>query len=131
VVTGVQTCALPISPMPPQGVQVDTTPKRKSVEYSASTLRDPFAPLVGVGAGKITEGLPSLENLKLVGILEDTKLNRALLEDAEGNGYILKPNDRVQSGYLVTVTENKAVFQITEYGWTRTVALELEIPDIK
>jgi hypothetical protein len=123
--------AIADTPVPPPGVQVDTTPKRKIVEYTANTSHDPFTPLVGAGAGKITEGLPSLENLKLVGILEDTKLNRALLEDAEGNGYILKPNDRVQSGYLVTVTENKAIFQITEYGWTRTVALELEIPDIK
>ncbi len=114
-----------------QGIQVDTAPKRKTVEYAVNSLRDPFAPLVGAGAGKVAEGLPSLENLKLVGILEDNKMNRALLEDGEGNGYILKPNDRVQSGYLVTVTDNKAIFQVTEYGWTRTVALELEVPDIK
>jgi hypothetical protein len=111
------------------GVPVDTTPKRQTVEYTASSLKDPFIPLIGVG--KIVEGLPSLENLKLVGILENSEMNRALLEDGEGNGYILKPNDRVQSGYLVTVTESKAIFQVTEYGWTRTVALELEIPEIK
>jgi hypothetical protein len=111
------------------GVPVDTTPKRRTVEYTASSLKDPFVPLIGVG--KIVEGLPSLENLKLVGILENSEMNRALLEDGEGNGYILKPNDRVQSGYLVTVTENKAIFQVSEYGWTRTVALELEIPEIK
>lgn len=111
------------------GVPVDTTPKRQTIEYTASSLKDPFIPLIGTG--KIVEGLPSLENLKLVGILENTEMNRALLEDGEGNGYILKPNDRVQSGYLVTVTESKAIFQVTEYGWTRTVALELEIPEIR
>jgi len=118
-------------PVTAPGVQVDTTPKRKTIEYTASSLRDPFAPLIGLGAGKIIEGFPSLENLKLVGILENYDLNRALLEDGEGNGYMLKPNDRVQNGYLVTVTESKAVFQVTEYGWTRTVSLELEIPEIK
>jgi hypothetical protein len=111
------------------GVPVDTTPKRQLIEYTASSLKDPFVPLIGVG--KIVEGLPSLENLKLVGILENSEMNRALFEDGEGNGYILKPNDRVQSGYLVTVTDSKAIFQVTEYGWTRTVALELEIPEIK
>jgi hypothetical protein len=111
------------------GVPVDTTPKRQLVEYTSSSLKDPFVPLIGVG--KIVDGLPSLENLKLVGILENNEMNRALLEDGEGNGYILKPNDRVQSGYLVTVTESKAIFQVTEYGWTRTVALELVVPEIR
>jgi hypothetical protein len=114
----------------PQGVPVDTAPKRKAVEYTAASDRDPFLPLIGTGKGK-GDGLPSLENLKLVGILEDVNLNRALLEDGEGNGYILKPNDKIQSGYLVTVTDSKAIFQISEYGWTRTVALELEVPEIK
>jgi hypothetical protein len=114
----------------PQGIPVDTAPQRKAVEYTAGGDRDPFMPLIGTGKGK-GGGLPSLENLKLVGVLEDVNINRALLEDAEGNGYILKPNDRIQSGYLVTVTESKAIFQISEYGWTRTVALELTIPEIK
>jgi hypothetical protein len=113
------------------GMQVDTTPKRKTVEYSSVGQKDPFESLIGTGSGKSSEGLPSLENLKLVGILEDSDINRALLEDAEGNGYMLKANDKIQSGFLVTVTNNKAIFQITEYGWTRTVALELAIPEIK
>jgi hypothetical protein len=116
----------------PQGIEVDTTPKRKTIEYTANDEKDPFAPLVGLGKGNPKQGLPSLENLKLVGVLEDNNdISSALLEDGEGNGYILKPNDRIQSGYLVTVTDTKAVFQVTEYGWTRTVALELQVPEIK
>ena len=122
---------LSVSGAPLGGVQVDTTPKRKLVEYASRGIKDPFAPLVGVGSGKISKGLPSLENLKLVGILEDEELHRALLEDSEGNGYMLKPNDKIHSGYLVAVTDSKAIFQITEYGWTRTVALELSIPEFK
>jgi hypothetical protein len=94
-------------------------------------LKDPFSPLVGRGTGKLSEGMPSLENLKLVGILQDSRYHRALLEDAEGNGYMLKPKDKIRSGFLVAVTDRKAVFQVTEYGWTRTVALELAIPEIK
>jgi hypothetical protein len=118
---------LPISP----GPAMETAPKRKRVEYSADREKDPFISLVGMATGKVSKGLPSLENLKLVGILEDNRTSSALLEDGEGNGYILKPNDRIQSGYLVSVSNNKATFQITEYGWTRTVALELQIPEIK
>ena len=67
----------------------------------------------------------------MVGILEDIDGYRALLEDADGSGYILSQNDKIKNGYLVSVTEDKAVFQITEYGWTRTVALELELPEIR
>jgi len=118
----------------PQGIEVDTSAKRKTVEYAAEDEKDPFSPLVGIGMtkGNIKVGIPSLENLKLVGILEDTRsIGSALLEDNDGNGYILKPNDKVQSGYLVSVTDNKAIFQISEYGWTRTVALELQVPEIK
>ncbi len=117
----------------PQGIAVDTTPKRKAVEYVGNDEKDPFEPLVGKGIANVGPklGLPSLENLKLVGILENNQISSALLEDSDGNGYILKPNDRVQSGFLVSVTDNKAVFQIAEYGWTRTVALELQIPEIK
>jgi len=128
----VESLPVPVSrPIQSMGIQVDTTPKRQIIEYAALSSKDPFKPLVGAGAGKVSDGLPSLENLKLVGILEDSRMNRALLEDAEGNGYMLKPNDRIQSGFLVSVTERKAIFQVTEYGWTRTVALELEIPEIR
>jgi hypothetical protein len=119
------------NPSTPSGLAMDTSPKRQVVEYISMGLKDPFEPLVGAGSGRITEGLPSLENLKLVGILADPETNRALLEDAEGNGFMLKPNDKIRGGYLVTVTESKAIFQVTEYGWTRTVALELTIPEIK
>jgi hypothetical protein len=103
------------------GVKIESSPKRKVVRYRTASLRDPFISLVGGSTGHLFEGLPTLENLSLVGILED----------AEGNGYILQANDKVKNGYLVSVTEGKAVFQITEYGWTRTVALELDVPEIK
>ena len=113
------------------GVEIESYPKRKLVSYNTSRYRDPFDPLVGGPGGQLGQGLPALENLSLVGVLTNEDGYRALLEDAEGNGYIMMPKDRVKNGYLVSVTENKAIFQITEYGWTRTVALELDITEIK
>jgi len=113
------------------GVMLESYPKRKLVKYGTTGFRDPFMPLIGSVTGALSSSLPVLENLKLVGILEDMDGNRALLEDAEGNGYILMPNDKVKNGYLVSVTKKKAIFQITEYGWTRTVALELKIPELE
>ena len=113
------------------GVELDSYPKRKLVSYSTSKYRDPFEPLVGGPGGQVGGELPVIENLALVGILTNEDGNVALLEDAEGNGYMMMPRDRVKNGYLVSVSDNKAIFQITEYGWTRTVALELEVPEIK
>ncbi len=113
------------------GVMLESYPKRKLVTYGTAGFRDPFMPLIGGVSGTLSSSLPVLENLKLVGILEDIDGNRALLEDSEGNGYILMPNDKVKNGYLVSVTKKKAIFQITEYGWTRTVALELKIPELE
>lgn len=116
---------------PAAGVQIESSPKRKVVDYGTTGFRDPFVSLVGSISGQMKGEIPALENLKLVGILEDIDGSRALLEDGEGNGYMLMPNDRVRNGYLVSVSKNKAVFQVTEYGWTRTVALELKIPELE
>jgi hypothetical protein len=113
------------------GVKFESYPKRKLVRYRTTGFRDPFVSLVGGVTGMLSSSLPVLENLRLVGILEDIDGNRALLEDSEGNGYILVPNDKIKNGYLVSVTNKKAIFQITEYGWTRTVALDLKILELE
>lgn len=114
------------------GVKIESFPKRKLVEYKPLNNRDPFKPLIGTGGVQLVAGkLPAVENLTLVGILEEESGNRALFEDSEGNGYILKPLDPVNNGYLVSVKKDKVIFQITEYGWTRTVALNLQIEEIK
>lgn len=121
----------PIQSKPTSGVQIEAYPKRQQVAYGTGSLRDPFVPLIGSFTGQLKGEIPSLENLKLVGILEDAQKSWALLEDSEGNGYMLSPNDRVKNGYLVSVSNNKAIFQVTEYGWTRTVALELKMPELE
>jgi len=113
------------------GVKKASSPKRKVVSYRATKYRDPFVSLIGGVSKTFADGLPNLENLSLVGILEDIDGYRALMEDTDGSGYILSQNDKIKNGYLVSVTEDKAVFQITEYGWTRTVALELMLPEIR
>jgi hypothetical protein len=119
-------------PAPKMGMPLDTLTQRKIVQYEPGGERDPFKSLVGQGASQKTVGkLPAVENLTLVGLLEEDSGDQALFEDAEGNGYILKPNDPVRNGYLVSIQKDKAVFQITEYGWTRTVALDLKLPELK
>lgn len=114
------------------GTELDAIPQRSVVEYEPGGERDPFKSLIGQGSSKAAMGnLPAVENLTLVGILEEDGGNQALFEDAEGNGYILKPGEPVRNGYLASIQKDKAVFQITEYGWTRTVALNLKLPELK
>lgn len=102
-------------------------PHREVVIYSTGGKRDPFSPLLE-DADRAAERIdpPEVRSLRLIGVLQDEDQNRALFEDYNGFAYILQTGDRVKNGFLVSIAENHAVFQIRQYGWTRTVALELE-----
>ncbi len=117
---------------PVMGLPIEVMYERKVANYEPGLDRDPFKSLAGQGSAKAGAGrLPAVENLTLVGILVEDEGNQALFEDAEGNGYILRVNDPVKNGHLVSVQSDKAIFQITEYGWTRTVALNLKLPELR
>lgn len=112
----------------PGGTFMQVSPSRKVIRYHSEGRRDPFSPLVGkdrYSGSKKRRAVPAAEQLRLVGIMRSLSGNKALFEDGEGNGYILSPGERVRNGYLVSVSESKVLFQVTEYGWTKTVAMEL------
>jgi hypothetical protein len=125
--------ATPVKPAetPKVMTKVEDFPKRKAITYKVASSRDPFKPLVGQGANLLAGQVPAVENLTMVGVFDDENGMKALFEDSEGNGFILRANDHVQNGYLVSIQKDKAIFQITEYGWTRTVALNLQMPELK
>jgi len=100
--------------------------QRESLAYISEGRRDPFIPVseeIDFEFGEIP--LPSVENLKLVGTMEDHEGYKALLEDDAGYGYLLKSGDKVKNGFVVNVFRNKIFFQIEEYGWSRVISLEL------
>ncbi len=110
----------------PKGTAVGAIPARETIYYQSEGRRDPFAPLterISTQLGEIP--LPTFESLKLVGILRDEAGNRALLEDDRGYGYIMKNGDKIKNGHVISVEDNKVVFHVQEYGWSRTIALEL------
>ena len=102
-------------------------PQRETVKYFSRGKRDPFSPLFE----RIEESefgvapIPSIENLELVGVLESPLHNWALCQDARGFGYILQAGDRIKEGRVLRVDQDRVVFQVSEYGWTRNVTLEL------
>ncbi|MFZ5981740.1 MAG: hypothetical protein ACOYVF_14040 [Candidatus Zixiibacteriota bacterium] len=120
----------PTSPTKIKGTLVAEFPKRLVVKYKARSYRDPFETLINDNRsyqGPVAERLPNVEGLKLVGIIEATgDSNRALFEDKEGYSYILKSGDKVKKGYVLRVESDRVYFQIFEYGWSRTVALQIE-----
>ncbi|UCG62118.1 MAG: AMIN domain-containing protein [Candidatus Zixiibacteriota bacterium] len=113
-----------------KGTLVAEFPKRLVIKYKAKRYRDPFATLLDESKtydSPVERQVPNVEGLKLVGVIQaGVKDNRALFEDKEGYGYILKTGDKVQKGYVLRVESDRVYFQIFEYGWSRTVALHLE-----
>ncbi|KAA3633829.1 MAG: AMIN domain-containing protein [Calditrichaeota bacterium] len=114
-----------------RGTMVAQFPKRLVIKYQAKAHRDPFATLIDESKkynNPVEARIPNVEGLKLVGIIqsENKGNNRALFEDNDGYGYILKSGDKVRKGYVLRVDAARVYFQIFEYGWSRTVALNLE-----
>ena len=112
------------------GTLVAEFPKRLVIKYKSRNHRDPFATLIDESKQNndpVEKMAPNVEGLKLVGVIETgAKDNRALFEDNEGTGYILRSGDKVRKGYVLRVESDRVYFQIFEYGWSRTVALHLE-----
>lgn len=101
-------------------------PVRAEVFYDDLGRRDPFEPLLkGLRSGFISEALPSVEALRMVGVLKDSEQALALMEDTDGHSYIMRPGDPVENGRVLSVGEARTVIQVDEYGWTRTVVLQL------
>jgi len=113
-----------------KGTMVAEFPKRLVIKYKGKRYRDPFETLINetrISNSLVEKRVPNVEGLKLVGVLETAgESNRALFEDKDGFGYILSAGDKVQKGYVLRVDMEKVYFQIFEYGWSRTVALNMD-----
>jgi len=113
----------PAQPSSAQAQAVSSLSGSGAIRY-ASYGRDPFMPY----SRKIDEGLPSPENLILVGILYDRNDRIALLQDElfKEKSYALREHDPVSHGTLWRITPTSAIFLITELGISRTYTLELK-----
>ena len=113
-----------------KATEVVQFPDRMVIEYASSGERDPFDALIKIDKQKMKNAflnpIPNAEGLELVGILEpEVGPGAALMEDQDGIGYILRPGDKVQNGFVAQIDDRAVYFQINEYGWGRTVVKEL------
>jgi len=109
--------------IPPSGEVTKKSPDGDLVRYKVFG-RDPFVPLL---RDTSSSALPSVENLRLVGVLEDARERIALVEDFKnGNkAYALRTNDAVAQGKVLRVHRDKVVFLIRDFEVSHSYTLGL------
>lgn len=95
--------------------------------YQSYGRRDLCAALVTGEFEPISDPeIVDVNTAKLVGVIWGAADRFALVEDGQGNGFILRVGDKVRNGRVVAVHENSLVAQVTLYGMTSRVVLKLE-----
>ncbi len=86
----------------------DADAPAEEAKYAAKGRRDPFAPL------EVQHGVngPSVSTAKLRGIVSGSTGPLALIDTAEGVGYILKRGDTLVDGRLVDINQDSVVFAV-------------------
>jgi hypothetical protein len=87
--------------------------------------RDPFIPLMRDPS--LITGLPKVENLRLVGVLEDSRERIALLEDFtnENRAFAMRSDDAVEYGKVLSIHRDRVVFLMSDFGVARSYTLRL------
>ncbi len=101
--------------------------------YQSSDREDPFKALVS-GAYEASDGASELVDVasaRLVGVMWGEEDRFALVEDGAGFGYILRVGDPVRNGTIVSIRTNAVTAQLTLYGITNEVVLELDNVEAK
>ena len=136
--------AAPDSTMTAAGATAGTSPSQEARArlnqiraneyfYQSDDREDPFRALVS-GAYAAAEGASDMVDMasaRLVGVMWGEEDRFALVEDGAGYGYILRVGDAVRNGTVVSIRTNAVTAQITLYGITNEVVLELDNVEAK
>lgn len=101
----------PAQPPPgvPPGSVVAEVPTPPGKKYETKGRRDPFQTLeTREGAGGLT-----VAATKLTGIVRGSHSMLALVETADGIGYILKPGDTLADGRVLEIGNDSVTFAVT------------------
>jgi hypothetical protein len=128
----------------PEGVASSTTPAdstsvpagapaedlayhRESYLYASGSLRDPFASLVsGTFIAQNSNRMPDIGSIELVGVMWGEADRFAMLEDREGQGYVLRVGDPVVNGTVSGITRDSITISQYFFGTSTTVTLKLK-----
>jgi len=94
--------------------------------YGSYGMRDPFRALVGGDFEPELQELVDLHTVQLVGMLWEDDEYIAIVQDAQGYGYALRPGDPVRNGVVVSVTRRELVGRLSLFGMVDRVSLRLQ-----
>jgi len=98
-------------------VEVDLPFAIETYSYRIKGRRDPFISLVKKEEEGISEKRKvNVENLMLLGVMWGPSGKVAILNDQAGLGHVLRVNDRVAGGKVVSITRNSIVFELRQFG---------------
>ena len=125
------------APAPTRGAPARRRRRRPRGAPATAGPRDPFEPLVRKAEPGEERRIQEVANLKLVGVVWDTKdadAIRALVETPDGLGYYLRLNEEKFGGKVVAVERDRVRFVVREEvpgagTRERTVELRLAKPD--
>jgi hypothetical protein len=96
-----------------------------AAKYDAQGRRDPFESLdTRAGSDRST-----VASARLTGVVQSTPTAFALVETADGIGYILKPGDTLAEGRLVEIGRNMVVFSIAPKPGAKSNRVVLKLPE--
>ncbi len=118
--------ASPVAAVPAQGPMAPAGASAAAAApgYDSKGRRDPFETL------ETREGTsaPLVASAKLAGIVRSPRGPMALVETADGLGYILKPGDTLGDGRLVQVGQDSVVFSVVARRGSTTNRVVLRLP---
>jgi hypothetical protein len=105
----------------------DLTYRRERYFYAGTGLRDPFGSLVsGNFVSDDTERLPDVGSIDLLGVIWGENDKFAMVEDKEGNGFVLRVGDPVVNGEVAGITRESLTIRQHFFGTSTTVTLKLK-----
>lgn len=113
----------PAGAQPGSAVTQVPMPTAPGMKYEAKGRRDPFQTLEArEGAGGLT-----VAATKLTGIVRGSHSMLALVETADGIGYILKPGDALADGRVLEIGKDSVTFTVTPKPGSTSTRLVLKL----
>jgi hypothetical protein len=102
------------------------TLRENSYFYSSFGTQDPFRSLLAGDFQPKLQELVDMHTVHLVGVIWEPDEIAAMVQDAQGFGYTLRPGDAVKNGSVVAVRRDALVARLNIFGQTTQVTLRLQ-----
>jgi hypothetical protein len=103
--------------------------RENSYFYGSFGTTDPFRSLLAGDFEPKLQELVDVHTVQLVGVIWEPDDIAAMVQDAQGFGYTLRPGDAIKNGTVVAVKQDALVARLTVFGQTTQVTLHLQRDD--